>query len=94
MVNAVNAEGETPLHKAMTALFPARHNRDGRLHLSTSEERIEAHDEILEILQEAGGSMDRPNAAGKTPRQFLEETREQWRKNEEERRIWDIPGQR
>jgi len=56
----------------------------------TADDRIRAHDEMMRVLQDAGGNnvnlMDQPNAAGKTPRQIREEIRNKWRESEESQR--------
>lgn len=89
-VNALNIQKETPLHQAAKAILLPQEKRYGYIDPITKEKMVEAHDEMLIILQEAGCSMDQPNAAGKTPRQLLEETRNSWRNM----RIRDIRGRR
>lgn len=85
-VNAANTKGETPFHRAMIPIPLGRQNRDGTLDIFTPERRAKAHNEVLEILQEAGCRTDQPNAEGKTPYQLFEETKVLWRIKDEERR--------
>jgi chitinase len=85
-VNAINTKGETPFYRAMIAIPMGRHNSDGTPDILTPERRAKAHNEVLEILQEAGCRTDQPNTEGKTPYQLLEETKLLWRKKDEERR--------
>ena len=83
-VNAADSQGNTPLHRAA----------GGGMRLAvrklTADDRIRAHDEMMRVLQDAGGNnvnlMDQPNAAGRTPRQIREEIRNKWRESEEPQR--------
>ncbi|GAB1201899.1 hypothetical protein APSETT445_000494 [Aspergillus pseudonomiae] len=91
-VNAKDAQGNTPLHTAtMTGVYFARLTREGETERTTLDERIRLHEEMIATLLEAGGSslMDQPNAAGKSPRQLLEETRSRWYIDEERLRRID-----
>ncbi|KAE8131505.1 hypothetical protein BDV38DRAFT_290072 [Aspergillus pseudotamarii] len=88
-VNARDSQGNTPLHTAtMTGVYFARLTREGKTERTTPDERIKLHEEVIAILLEAGGSslMDQPNAAGKSPRQLLKETRSRWYMDEERMR--------
>jgi ankyrin repeat protein len=82
-VSAVNNKGNTPLHEVMTGRLIRRENEDGSLEWPTLSEKIQAHDEIISTLQDAGASMDQPNLAGKTPAQLLVEKRAKWEKGGE-----------
>ena len=78
-VSARNSKGNTPLHEAALALtYVWRSN-------STVDDR-KVQDEMIMVLQSAGGSMDllmdERNTAGKTPRQIREETRSKWLEDE------------
>ncbi|KAE8318588.1 ankyrin repeat-containing domain protein [Aspergillus transmontanensis] len=80
-VNAKDSQGNTPLHTAtMAGVYYARLTREGKTECTTLDERIRLHEEVIAALLKAGGSslMDQPNAAGKSPRQLLEETRSRW----------------
>ncbi|RAH47434.1 ankyrin [Aspergillus brunneoviolaceus CBS 621.78] len=79
-VNAVNKKGNTPLHVAVGAsTFPSvRRMDDGGYVEIPLEDRLEALEKMIEILQDAGASMDQANLAGETPREILKETRERW----------------
>ncbi|PYI35430.1 ankyrin [Aspergillus indologenus CBS 114.80] len=79
-VNAVNKKGNTPLHLAVGAsIFPrGRRMDDGKIVETPLEEGFEALEKMIEILQDAGASMDQANLAGETPREILQETRERW----------------
>ncbi|KAK6835393.1 hypothetical protein RU639_001795 [Aspergillus parasiticus] len=88
-VNAKDSQGNTPLHTAtMTGVYYARMTREGKMECTTLDERIRLHEEVIAALLKAGGSslMDQPNAAGKSPRQLLEETRSRWYADEERMR--------
>ncbi|CEJ54579.1 hypothetical protein PMG11_00883 [Penicillium brasilianum] len=77
-VSAVNNKGNTPLHEAMTGRLNRKEKEDGSLEWPTLSEKIQAHDKIISILQDAGASIDLPNMAGKTPAQLLVEKRAKW----------------
>ncbi|OJJ94894.1 hypothetical protein ASPACDRAFT_1860582 [Aspergillus aculeatus ATCC 16872] len=79
-VNAVNKKGNTPLHVAVGAsTFPSvRRMDDGGFVEIPPEERLEAFEKMIDILQQAGASVDQANLAGETPREILKETRERW----------------
>ncbi|CAI7610632.1 unnamed protein product [Penicillium glandicola] len=81
--SAVNNKGNTPLHEVMTGRLIRKEKEDGSLEWPTLSEKIQAHEEIISILQDAGASMDQPNVAGKTPAQLLVEKRAKWEKGGE-----------
>ncbi|KAJ5761805.1 uncharacterized protein N7511_005187 [Penicillium nucicola] len=81
--SAVNNKGNTPLHEVMTGRLVRKEREDGSLEWPTLSEKIQAHDEIISILQDAGASMDQPNVTGRTPAQLLVEKRAKWDKGGE-----------
>jgi ankyrin repeat protein len=79
-VDMVNNKGNTPLHEAMRGAPRPRVSWDGvRQEGATLEDRIQAQDEVVQMLLEIDGSiMDQSNIKGKSPRQLREETRQRW----------------
>ncbi|KAJ5481531.1 hypothetical protein N7475_000343 [Penicillium sp. IBT 31633x] len=74
---------ETPFHAAARGFLNDHVRRDGRDKDVTTAKKIRLQDEIMSVLKEAAGEdsailMNQPNAAGKTPRDLLEETRNRW----------------
>ncbi|KAI7970128.1 hypothetical protein EIK77_008355 [Talaromyces pinophilus] len=84
-VTAVNAQGNTPLHEVMTGMLQAKGPTRGQKYQPVRlADRLRAQDDMVAVIQDGSGYddklMDQPNAAGKTPRQLLEETRARWQK--------------
>lgn len=79
--HAVNTVGNTVLHEAARGIFQPRDTREGKMEDVTLADKIQAQDEMIAVLQQdsAGGSlMNQPNAAGRTARQLLADTRRKW----------------
>ena len=90
-VNATDSQGNTPLHRAAGGSIWFAERK------LTVDDLIRAQDEMMRVLQDAGGNnvnlMDQPNAAGRTPRQIREEIRNKWRESEEpQRKLLDGAG--
>ncbi|RAQ68657.1 hypothetical protein COH20_007423 [Aspergillus flavus] len=87
-VNAKTLKGDTPLCEAAGrgALLKRDVWTQGNEYV-TLDDRIKAQDTMMGVLQDAGGSLDEPNAAGKTPRQLLEQKRASWYKESNRRTI-------
>ncbi|KAE8330635.1 ankyrin repeat-containing domain protein [Aspergillus sergii] len=75
-INAKTLKGDTPLCEAAgRGVLLNRASRTEENEYVTLDNRIKAQDAMVGVLQDAGGSLDQPNAAGKTPRQLLEQKR-------------------
>ncbi|KAH8701832.1 ankyrin repeat-containing domain protein [Talaromyces proteolyticus] len=87
-VRAINAKGNTPFHEVMVGLLRSRVSRRQKTEPVTLADRLRTQNEMIAVLQDGNGYsdtlMDQPNAAGKTPRQLLEETRARWQNIESE----------
>jgi ankyrin repeat protein len=81
--SAINKKGNTVLHEVMGGRLIRRQKEDGSLEWPTLLEKIQTHDMIISILQEAGASMNQPNVEGKTPAQLLVDKRARWEKGGE-----------
>ncbi|KAF9892466.1 hypothetical protein FE257_001575 [Aspergillus nanangensis] len=83
-IRARNNLWETPFHAAARGVLnPNDFDRGASDKDLMAENKIRLQDEIMCALQEAAGEdhtmlMAQPNAEGKTPRELLEETRNQW----------------
>ncbi|KAE8310126.1 ankyrin repeat-containing domain protein [Aspergillus transmontanensis] len=75
-VNAKTLKGDTPLCEAAWrgVLLKKDIRTEGNEYV-TLDDRIKAQDAMMGVLQDAGGSLHQPNAAGKTARQLLEQKR-------------------
>ncbi|KAB8207608.1 ankyrin repeat-containing domain protein [Aspergillus parasiticus] len=75
-VNAKTLKGDTPLCEAAWrgVLLKKDIRTEGNEYV-TLDDRIKAQDAMMGVLQDAGGSLHQPNAAGKTLRQLLEQKR-------------------
>ncbi|PYH48038.1 uncharacterized protein BP01DRAFT_313070, partial [Aspergillus saccharolyticus JOP 1030-1] len=79
-VNAINAQGNTPLHELMWGTLPRR--LDESVH---PQRPTRAREAFVQLLVDAGASMDQKNLAGQTPMQLLQEVLEQRRRAQEAR---------
>ncbi|RAH41031.1 ankyrin [Aspergillus brunneoviolaceus CBS 621.78] len=76
-VDVVDDQGNTPLHQVMKGTLIRKLDEHGRPDPSQPKDApVRARKQWIEMLVEAGGSMDRPNAFGKTPKRLLEELTE------------------
>ncbi|KAJ5925751.1 hypothetical protein N7454_007261 [Penicillium verhagenii] len=81
-VNMVDHRGNTPLHMVMNGkLIPGLY-QTAEFQTITSDRPAAAREEMIQVLIDAGASMDHVNAAGQTPPQLLNElterTKERW----------------
>ncbi|KAL4973055.1 carbohydrate-binding module family 18 [Aspergillus desertorum] len=72
-VNAINHEGNTPLHEAMKGNTLLRQDSRGFLEPRNWEHTKQVRDAVIRVLVDAGGSMEKRNAAGQTPGQIRED---------------------
>jgi hypothetical protein len=88
-VNAVDNKGNTPLHEVMKGKMLRKRYENGELEpLPTGFPKI-ARDELIQVLLDAGASMDQTNGAGQTPGQVLHcilEEQERLKQKDEARR--------
>ncbi|RAK73175.1 ankyrin [Aspergillus fijiensis CBS 313.89] len=76
-VDVADQQGNTPLHQVMKGTLIRKLDERGRPDPSQPKDApVRARKQWIEMLVEAGGSMDRPNAYGKTPKRLLEELTE------------------
>ncbi|KAJ5538736.1 ankyrin [Penicillium frequentans] len=88
-VNVINHKGNTPLHEVMKSTMIRRMGEDGLPDPSQPlDSPYTTREELIQMLVDAGGSMDQPNKAGQTPAQLLDEL------NERRRRKADVDRQR
>jgi ankyrin repeat protein len=83
-VNAINHKGNAPLHGViMKGTLIRRLEQNGRPDPAQSRDApVRVREEMIEVLVDAGGSMDQPNPAGQTPTQLLHELTEKIRLQE------------
>lgn len=76
-VNMINHKGNAPLHEVMKGALIRRMDENGRPDTSQPRDApARAREELIEVLVDAGGLLDQPNAAGQTPTQLLDELNE------------------
>ncbi|PWY73015.1 ankyrin [Aspergillus heteromorphus CBS 117.55] len=71
-VNAVNGQGDTPLHEVMRGTLIKKANHDTIPKEVRAEILDKARGDMISLLRDAGASMEIRNAAGKTPPQLRE----------------------
>ncbi|KAJ5752201.1 ankyrin [Penicillium odoratum] len=71
-VTVVNHKVNTPLHDVMGGRMTGTLNENGNFN-QPPDSPIKAREELVTLLVNAGGSMDVPSGAGKTPTQLLDE---------------------
>lgn len=92
-VNAVNHQGNTPLHELMWGTLPRRLDPHARQLESIHPERpTQAREAFVQLLLDTGASMDQQNTAGQTPAKVLEEVLEQRRRAQEAREAAWVRG--
>ncbi|KAI7978481.1 hypothetical protein EIK77_002032 [Talaromyces pinophilus] len=88
-MNVKNMKGDSPLHQAAHGrVFRYKDGTGIEGHGVPLDAKIKAQDEMMKVLEEAGSGLDlmnEKNIDGKTSRQLLEETRNKWRQQEQER---------
>lgn len=75
-VTITNRKGNSPLHEVVRGTLIARPAPGGGRDPRPRDTPLKTKTEWLKIMEEAGGSMDQPNAAGKTPRKLIDELTE------------------
>ncbi|KAH8696384.1 ankyrin repeat-containing domain protein [Talaromyces proteolyticus] len=84
-----NLRGDTPLHQAAQGkVFPYTYGPYIELNGILLDDKIRAQDKMIKVLEEASDGlnlMNEKNVDGKTPQQLLEEMRNKWHKEEQER---------
>lgn len=82
-VNAMDSEGNTPLHEAAVGRFPPLNATENMTQAVM--DNFEAQNMMFMTLQEGGGSIDQMNKEGKTPRQLKEVIRVKRQEEEKNR---------
>lgn len=88
-VTAIDSKGNTPLHEVMKGKMLRKVYASGELEPLPTGFLKRARNEVIQVLLDAGASMDRINGAGQTPRQVLGcvlEERERLQREDEARR--------
>ncbi|KAJ5937123.1 ankyrin [Penicillium verhagenii] len=70
-VTVKNHKGDTPLHDVMKGTMIRKRDENGNW-LQPLDAPIQVRNELIQMLIDAGGSMDAPNGAGQTPTQLFE----------------------
>lgn len=71
-INAIDNKGNTPLHEVMKGKMLRKRYENGELEPLPTGFPERARDELIQVLLDAGASMDRTNGAGQTPGEVLD----------------------